>query len=502
MSLVGLDVGTTGTKAVVVDSHGGILGESYREYPLHTPKPGWNELDPVEVWSAVRAVLGEAVARAGDADPVRAIGISSQGEAGVALAADGTILARSQVSFDQRSTPQCESWAADFGAERTFEITGQPVHPMYTLPKLIWMRENEPGFAERLWRFLCFEEYVIYQLTGELAASWALASRTMAFDVRRKCWSKEILDAAGFSESIFAPPLPSGTRVAEVKPDVADALGLPAGIVVATAGHDQPCGAFGAGIVRAGVAVDGTGTVECITPAFSEPVLNETMRRNSFCCYPHTVRDLYVTLAFCFAGGSLLRWFRDTLGAEEMAEARRTGQDVYDLIVGRATPGPISVLALPHFAGAGTPYFDAGSKGAFVGLTLGTTRGDLIKALLDSVTFEMRVNLERLDAAGVSIDELRAIGGGAKSPTWLQLKADIFGKSVTALDVTEAPCLGAALCAGLAVGEYASAGEAVAAAVHDGRRYEPDSAMHERYLEKYEAYKALYPALQNLSPRL
>jgi len=502
MSLVGLDVGTTGCKAIVVDLGGRIIAQSYREYPLHSPRPGWHELDPGEVWAGIVAVLTEAAAQTGGEDPIRALAVTSQGEAGVALTADGDVLGRSLVSFDTRSAPQAERWIAEFGAQRTFEITGQPPQSMYTIPKLLWMKENIPGFAERLWKFLCFEEFVIYRLTGELVTSYALASRTMAFDVTSKCWSSVILSAAGLSPDIFATPRPSCEVVGEIRPELADQLGWPRGVRVATAGHDQPCGAFGSGVIEPGAAVDGTGTVECITAAFSEPVLTETMLEHHFCCYPHVARGLYVALAFNFTGGSLLRWFRDVLGAADISEAARTGRDVYDIILDQATEGPVNLLTLPHFAVAGTPYMDEHARGGMVGLSLSTTRGDIIKSLIDGLTFEMRLNLEILDRAGVRIDTLRAIGGGAKSAKWLQLKADIFGKPVCALDVTEAPCLGAAMAAGIAIGDYADEREAVAAAVHVQRVFEPDQTRHAQYTERYRVYERLYPSLREIAHEL
>ncbi len=452
MSLVGLDVGTTGCKAIVVNAQGKVLGEAYREYPLSHPQPGWAELNPEEVFAKVKTVLREAAAAAGPADPIRAIGVSSQGEAGVPLDAEGNALYASPVSFDTRTVPQAEWWAEQLGAERIFGITGHALNTMYTLLKVQWLREHVPAVRERLARFLCFEDYTIYKLTGVAAIDYSMAARTMAFDVRSKQWSEEILGLAGIAPSVFAEAVPSGTAVATLLPEVAAELGLPADVRLVTGGHDQPCGALGAGIVDPDVAVDGTGTVECITVAYKEPVLTETMLRNGFCCYPHVAPGLYVTLAYNFTGGSLLRWFRDQLYAADAREAAAAGQDVYERMLGEATDGVVQPMVLPHFTATGTPYFDPASKGCLVGLSLETSRGDIIKALLDGVTFEMKLNLGLLAETGIRPRVIRAIGGGARSPFWLQLKADMFGTPVVRLDTAEAPCLGAALCAGVAVG--------------------------------------------------
>ena len=502
MSLIGLDVGTTGCKAIVVDTKGTVLGEAYREYPLSHPQPGWAELNPIEVFEKVKVVITEAAARAGSADPVKAIGVSSQGEAGVPLDADGNILYGSPVSFDTRSVPQAEWWAGELGAERIFHITGQGLNSMYTLTKIQWMLENVPEVRARMRRFYCFEDYIICKLCGNAAIDYSMAARTLAFDIHTKTWSGEILDRAGLSAGIFAQAVPSGTVAGALLPAVASELGLSPDVKMVTGGHDQPCGALGAGIVRPHIAVDGTGTVECITAVFPEPVLTDTMLANSFACYPAVAPGLYVTLAYNFTGGSLLRWFRDTLGAEEAAEADATGQDVYDLLLGRATDGPVRPMVLPHFTATGTPHCDPISKGAIVGLGLDTTRADLIKAVLDGITFEMKLNLALLHEAGVRIDVIRAIGGGARSEFWLRLKADMFQRPVVKLDVTEAPCLGAAMCAGVAVGEYASFEDAVAAAIHEGARYEPRADRAAAYDERFALYRELYPALAPISHRM
>jgi xylulokinase len=355
---------------------------------------------------------------------------------------------------------------------------------------------------EGMSRFYCFEDYIIYKLTGSAKIDYSLAARTMAFDIRAKAWSEELLGLADVSPSIFAEPVPSGTSAGALLPEVAAELGLPAGVLMVTGGHDQPCGALGAGIVHPDVAVDGTGTVECITVAYAEPVLTDTMLENGFCCYPHVAPGLYVTLAYNFTGGSLLRWFRDTLYAGDAREAAAAGEDVYVRMMSEATDGVVQPMVLPHFTATGTPYFDPASKGCLLGLTLDTKRGDIIKALLDGVTFEMKLNLELLAETGIKPGVIRAIGGGARSPFWLQLKADMFGTPVVRLDTTEAPCLGAALCAGVAVGEYASFPEAVGAAVHECERYEPKPDRVAAYNGRFGLYREIYGRLADLNHRL
>jgi xylulokinase len=324
----------------------------------------------------------------------------------------------------------------------------------------------------------------------------------MAFDLRRNAWSTEILEAAGVDPAKLPEVAPAGTAVGTVSNAICDQLGLPRGIVAVTGGHDQPCGALGAGISEPGLAMDATGTVECITPIFDAPVLTDAMQQNNYCCYHHVVPGLYASLAFNFTGGSLLRWYRDQFGAMELEEARVSGLDVYDIMIGKAAGGPSSVFVLPHFTMTGTPWFDAHSRGAILGLTLATTREEVVKGLLDGITYEMRLNLDRLDAAGVRVDRLRAIGGGAKSRTWMQLKADIFHRPVSSLNVSEAACLGAAMLAGVATGEYPSAQDAARNLVRVVDTFDPRPEEAARYEETYAVYRELYPTLRDLNRRM
>lgn len=502
MSLLGLDLGITGAKAIVFDLEGRIMGQAYREYPLLHPQPGWAELDSIQVWEAAKECIREAVALACGADPVKALSVSCQGEAFTPVSKDRKVLGNAIVCLDQRNLAQHRWLEEHLGRERIFRITGMPLHPMYTLSKLVWLREHDPTTFSSTWKYLCYGDFALFMLGVEPAIDYSVAGRTMAFDVTRNEWSAELLELAGLSASHFAEAKPSGTAVGVVPREVAADLGLPEGVVACTGGHDQPCGALGAGIVREGIAMDATGTVECITPVLSKPVLSDQMLRNSYCCYSHVKRGMYITLAFTFTGGSLLRWYRDVLGHEEREAASRTGADVYGVILSKASSSPTGLLALPHFAGSGTPTFDAESKGAILGLTLETTKADLMQALLEGLTYEMKLNLERLDQAGVGIEELRPIGGGAKSEFWLQLKADVLERTVKSLHVSEAACLGAALLAGLGAGLYSSLDDAAQNVVRVKRSYEPDAQRSALYREVYDVYRDLYPAVASLLHRL
>ena len=491
MSLMGLDIGTTGTKAIVFDLDGSVLSSGYEEYHLSSPQPGWLELDPEEVWQCVAKAVRKATD--GASDPVQAVGISCLGEAAVPVAADGAILSNTIVGFDNRALPLCNKWLAQNDPLEIMGITGMPPNQMYTVIKLMWIKANQPDVYSRIWKYLCYEEYAMFRMGLTPTTDYSVAGRTMAFDVTEKKWSGRIGDLTGVDVGLFADAKPSGTVVGEIGEAAARELGLPKGCKAVTGGHDQPAGALGAGVIEKGVAIDATGTVECFALAFGEPVLNEVMLKNNLCCYCHVVPDLYVTLGFNLTGGSLFKWFRDTLADADRRLAEEQGDDVYDLLMEEMVDEPTDIFVLPHFTMTGTPYMDADPTGAIVGLSLGATRGQLIKAIIEGITYEMKLSMALMKEAGIEIDELRAIGGAAKSERWLQLKADMFDTKVVKLSVSEAACLGVAMAAGVANGDYGSFGEAVAELVRPDKTYLPNPERAKVYDSKLPAYQALYP---------
>ncbi len=415
MSYLGLDVGTSGCKAVVFSEGGEQLALAYREYPVRHSPGDWAELDAEQVCAACKAVVAQAAA-AVPGDPVQALGISSQGEAFVPLDASGRILAPAMVSSDARAAALAESWTASFGAERLYRITGHTPHPMHTLFKLLWTRDHRRDIWNEARRFLCFEDLLHTQFGLEPHMSWPLAGRTLFFDVTRHGWSPEILDTIGLDASRLAQPLPSGSCIGTVAPQTAAAWGLKAGVMIVAGGHDQMCAALGAGVVAAGQAAYATGTTECITVIFQDPVFTAELRASNLCTYDAALPGKYGTLAFCLTGGNILQWFRDQFGAAERAAAERDGQNVYELLLQQVPDEPTRLLVLPYFAPGGTPYFDIDTPGVIHGLRLATSRGEFLRALLEGVLLEMRVNTEILARSGVAIREFRATGGGAHAP--------------------------------------------------------------------------------------
>ncbi len=502
MSLLGLDIGTTGCKAIAFSVEGKPLAHSYREYGEMYPRPGWAEVDPHKVWNCVSEVIKE-VANQVQYDPIKALSVTTLGEAFTPIDKNGEILFNSMTSVDNRAIKQTNSWNQTLGKEKVFEITGMPLHPSYTINKIMWLKEERPEIFNKAKKFLLYEDFTYFKLGLEPTIDYSLAGRTMAFDIRTKKWSEEIFSVAGIDPEVMATPKPAGEVVGEIPYSIARELGLKKGTLAVTGGHDQPVNALGGGVISEGVAVDGLGSVECVTVGFNNPITNEKMLKANYPVYPHVKQNMYVSLAFSYTGGNLLRWYRNNFAQDMIIEAERKGVDVYDLILMNIPKEPTRIYVLPHFVGSGTPALDPDSKGVIVGLTLGTTREQFVKALIEGITYELRYYLTVLeDAANVKIDRLRAMGGGAKSPLWLQLKADITGKEVVSLAVSECGCLGAAMLAGVGIGEYKSVDSAVEILVSEKQRFYPDPDLHKQYSENFEIYKEIYPTIKELNHKI
>jgi len=333
---------------------------------------------------------------------------------------------------------------------------------------------------------------------GITVTDYSLAGRVMALDIKTKKWSAKILDTAGIDVNKLPTPVPSGKLVGEILPKIAAELGFKTGVKLVTGSIDQSAAVLGSGIVKAGVAVDSIGTAECITPVFKSLKLSKSMFESNYCCTAHSEPDLYVTFAYNFTGGSILKWYRDYIADFEKGVAKAKKKDVYDIITGNLPKEPTGLMVLPHFTVTGTPLFDNNSKGAILGLTLTTGKKEIVKALMEGVTYEMMLNINCLKKSGLNINEVRVMGGGAKSPFWLQLKADMYGVKTVSLNVTEAGCLGGAIRAGTAIGIYKDLKEATAKTVKIKKEYHPNTKRNKIYREKFEMYNKLYPALKDV----
>lgn len=498
MSVIGLDIGTTGCKAAVFSDQWKILASAVREYSVLTPRPHWAEQDAELVWELALETLAH-VASESKADPPKAIALSVQGEAVIAVDEAGRPMRHAILGMDTRTTAECDWLAETFGPETLFRRTGMPMHTMNTVTKLLWLRRNEPQLWGRAAQFLLYEDYFLRRLTGRAVISHCLASRTQMYDLGTSTWAADVLDRCEIDPRRLAELLPPGESVVgTLDRALACEVGLPSSVLVAAGGHDQACAALGSGVIRPGTAMVSTGTAEVLEVAMASPVLAPKLCEGKISVYRHVVGGLYLAMTLNHSGGLALRWFRDTLCQDRIAEAAQTGRDAYDLMQAGAPDGPTDLLVLPHFAGAGTPLLDTRSRAAIVGLTFATTQAEIAKAILEGLTFELRVNLELLREAGIALDELHAVGGGVRSRLWLQLKADICRTRLRVPRVTEAACLGAAILAAVAAGVCPDVAGAACAAVDFDTIVEPNPDHSRRYDQCYGLYQRLYPSLKEI----
>jgi xylulokinase len=493
MSYLGLDIGTGACKAVVFDAEGKELASAHREYRVHHPHPDWAELDSIEVITKCFEVIREVNART--KDPVSSMGISSQGEAFTPVAEDGEVLGNAMVSSDSRAVRLASEWSAAFGEEKLYRITGHTPHPLFTLYKLLWVKENQPGAWEKARYFLCFEDLFHLRVGVRPVISWPLAGRTMLFDVQKHKWSDEILSAIGLDPGKLAVPLPSGKEVGYIEGKYAKDLGFENPVLIAAGGHDQPCATLGAGITEPGTCMYATGSVECFCPVLLKPSFSGELMKNNLCCYDFTMPGYYTSVAYSLTGGNILRWMRDQLGQDEVSTAGREGTSAYSLLLDNMPGTPTDLLVLPYFSATGTPYFDTRARGAIIGLRHTTTKGEITKALLEGVAFEMKLNLELMEASGMEVHTFIATGGGTRDDRWTRMKADILNKKIIVRDISEAGCFGAALLA-----RSAETGIPVKEILHGveqgSKSFHPDPGKADLYEEKFKQYKKLYPALR------
>lgn len=492
MAIAGVDVGTTGCKCTVCDAEGNLLREAYQEYDMQKDDDG-RELDAFEVWTNVKKVIRQAAA---GIERIQAIGVTSFGETTIFLGEDDKPLMNSLLYVDPRGEEQCRKLTEHFGRDYLFQVTGINPHSMYSISKMIWVAENRKDVYEKTRHICLFGDYIVYMLSGVLQIDYSLACRTMAFDYRELDWAEDILGYAGIDKSLMSRPAPTGSAAGRIRKEMALELGLSEDTLIVSGCHDQIAAAIGTGCLERGMAVDGTGTVECITPIFPEPERPGAMQQYNFVMVPYVEDKTYVTYAFSFNGGSLLKWYRDNLASMEAAVFREKGVNPYEGFNSQMKKGePSGLLVLPYFSGSATPYMDGEITGAILGVRDNTTSIDLYQGLMEGVTYEMRLNLECLKEAGIEVSELRATGGGAQAEIWLQMKADILNKKIVTLGNAQSGTLGCIMMAGTACGIFKDLQEAAKVFVKTGKEYLPDPERHKRYEGLYRRYKRLYKAV-------
>lgn len=485
MKIAGLDIGTTGCKLTVFDESGQQLGKAYRDYPVRRAVSG-HEIDISTMMDSVYGVIEEMAAQYPN---IRGIGVTSFGETFVLTNGAGEPLHNAMLYTDPRGAEECRELVEKLGAEHIAAVTGLAPHEMYSICKLMWIRKHEPEVYAAAKRIHLIEDFVVWHLTRRAQIDYSLATRTMAFDIHTLTWSEEIFDAAGIDLSMMSEPVPTGTRAGTVTLAAAQRTGLSKDCVIVAVSHDQVAAAVGARAFDGSVAVDGAGTVECLTPIYDSIPDIAVMRRGSFSVVPYAVPGKYVAYAFSYTGGALMQWCMETFGKGETNESMERAYDRDE---------PTGLLVLPHFAGAATPYMDTGSRGAILGLTTAATAADIYRACMEGVAYEMRLNYEALSGSGIRFEKLHATGGGARSKVWMQMKADVLNLPITALKTVDAGTVGSAMLTSIAVGLFQDLQDAADHMVEETVTYYPRQSMHEKYMKIYERYKAVYSAVRPL----
>ena len=490
MLIGGLDVGTTGCKLTIYNNNGEFIHNEYIEYEVKREN-GEHEIDAGAIFESVCTVIEKSCSKYPE---LSAIGITTFGETFVALDDEDNILLPSMLYTDPRGAEETKELCKKLGEEKITHIAGVKPHPMYSLPKIMWIKKNKPLLYEKIKHILLMEDFIVYMLTGKAYIDYSLAARTLGLDIRKKCWSSEIFEAAGVDTSLLSELVPTGTLAGNVKKEIAEKLGVSEELKIINGCHDQVAAAVGAGIFEVGMAVDGTGTVECVTPMFDKIPENKGIYEEGYAVVPYVFDGTYVCYALSFTGGATLKWYRDNFAKYESKLAEENGENVYAKLDSLVPDRPTDILIMPHFSGAANPYMDNSSRAVILGLTLEHTNYDLYKALMEGVTYEIMTNIEHLESFGIEFKKIVATGGGASSPVWLQIKSDILNRPVTALSAKEAGACGTCMMTAVAIGLCSSLKEAKEIFVLEKKQYIPNNDNTKIYQKKYGAYKKLYDA--------
>jgi xylulokinase len=504
---LGIDTGTGGTRAVLIDGAGKILASAIVEHaPISSPHPGWAEQHPDDWWRAACRAIPDCLARAGaTADDVEGIGLTGQMHGLVLLEQDGRVLRPSLIWCDQRTGDECAAITEKMGAKRLIELTANPALTGFTLPKVWWVQKHEPEVWSRARSILLPKDYIRFRLTGTRAIDVADASGTLMLDVVHRKWSAPMMEASRLKEEMLPRVFESPEIASRMSEEGARVTGLRAGIPVVAGAGDQAAGAVGMGIVRPGAVSATIGTSGVVFAATASPFLDPHGRIHTFC---HAVPNRWHVMGVTQAAGYSLRWFRDQFGVNSDtggSAASSAQRDPYDRLSDEAAlapPGADGLLWAPYLMGERTPHLDPQARGALVGLTATHTRGHIIRAILEGVAFSLRDTLTIFSELKLPVESIRLGGGGARGPLWQQIQADVYGLPVDLVEAEEGPAYGAALLAGVGVGAWPSVEDACEKCVRVAKRVPPENSRVATMNQRYAQYRKLYPALRDLMHEL
>jgi xylulokinase len=492
---LGIDIGTSGTKVLALAEDGSIAAMAQQEYPLSTPQPLWAEQDPQLWWNATQICIRKVLSQI-PATEIAAVGLTGQMHGLVMLDKSGNVLRPAILWCDQRTSLQCQEMTVAVGEETLIAETCNPVLTGFTAPKILWVRQHEPHLYDQTVMMLLPKDYIRWKLCGEFATEVSDASGTSLLNVPERRWSTKVLSALNIDKSLLPRVYESQEISGEISTAGAQATGLLAGTPIVGGGGDQAAGAVGNGIVQSGIVSVATGTSGVVFAANDAPTIDPALRVHTFC---HAAPGKWHVMGVMLAAGGSLRWYRDTFCQEEIAIAKQTGIDPYELITQSAATAPIGsegLIFLPYLFGERTPHPDPAARGAFIGLTLRHTKAHIARAVLEGVTFGLRDSLEILRDMHIAPASVRLSGGGAKSTFWRKMQADVFGCDASTVQSDEGPALGAALLAGVGAGYFTCVEEACGTLIKTASVISADSSNSEIYNRYYQEYRALYPTLK------
>jgi xylulokinase len=495
MYVLGIDIGTGGTRALIIDESGKVVSSATEEHePFASPQIGWAEQHPEDWWRATGVAVRKALGNAGiGGDAIACVGFSGQMHGAVMLDDSDAVVRPALIWCDVRTEKQCVNFTTKVGAEKLIQLTCNPALPNFTLTKFLWVRENEPKNWRRVKSVMLPKDYVRFRLTGDRAIDMADASGTLLLDVAHRRWSKEILQAAEMDGSLLPKLYESPDVCGQVSAAGAAATGLKAGTPVVAGAGDQAAGATGMGIVTPGAVSATIGTSGVVFAATDRPALDAKGRLHTFC---HAVPGRWHVMGVTQAAGLSLRWFRDRFGA-----GAEDGRDPYERLTAEAAKVPVGsdgLLWAPYLMGERTPHLDPNARGALIGLTASHTRGHVVRSILEGVAFSLRDSFTLFSEMKVPVTKIRLGGGGARSPLWRQIQADVYGHEVEIVEAEEGAAYGAAILAGVGAKVWSSVDAACNDIVRVATRVAPQADAVKQLNSSYAAFRRMYPALKSV----
>ena len=500
--LLGVDVGSTNLKAVLYDLNGNeVASASVPTQRVNPDHPDWVVWQPEQIWDGIAGSIRQVVSQINDPKEIKGVSVTGMGMDGVPVDINGDWLYPFISWHCPRTKPQMERWLETVGAEKQFAISGSPVWPFHTSFRLMWMKENEPDILRKTHKWILIEDFINLMLCGEYATDYSMASSTSLFDQKQQRWSDELIALAGIDKDILCDAKPAGTVVGSVHGTAAEKTGLAKGTPVVLGGHDYCCGCLPTGAFVPNVILDVIGTWEMIVTTVDKPILDISLCNAGAIMDSHVAKEKWAIMAAAVAG-DMAEWFKSQFGYEDVKQAENENKSEWHYLVEKASAckaGANGVLFLPHMSGSFSPVVDAESTGAFVGLRSTNTKADMFRAVIEGINFQFRDIIEKFQVSlDKTPDKIIAIGGPTRNDLWMQTKADITSKPVEIPDVAEPVTLGAAMLAGIGSGVYDDLPQAHEAVRKKTRVVEPNEKEHAKYVDIYQKYKKLYPALKGI----